>query len=103
MLSDPRHVHSDPVDTAARGDVERLLVGVAEADIGGYFRRPDGSEVLTFRRDDPHPSWPGLIEVALAIDPQAVGNAGLGLAAHVDEQLAVGKGPVWLHLIAIDI
>ena len=44
----PRRVHPDPVDAGARRDVERLLVGVAEAHIGGLFRRPDGAEVLAF-------------------------------------------------------
>src|SRR5262249_36626230 len=99
----PRRVHPDTVDAAARRDVERLLVGVAEAHIGGYFRRPDGADVLAFRRDDPHAPRTGLVEIALGIDPQSIRDARLGLPAHVDEQLAVGERAVREHLIAIDV
>src|SRR5215470_13906697 len=99
----PRRVHPDPVDAASRRDVERLLVNLTEADVGGYFRRPDGAEVFAFRRDDPHTPRTGLVEIALGIDPQAVGNAGLALSAHVDEQLAIRDGPIRLHLVAIDV
>src|SRR5215467_14969247 len=85
--SNPRRVHPDAVDAAACRDVERLLVGVAEAHIGGYFRRPDRAKVLAFRRDDPYAPRTGLVEIALGIDPQSIGDAGLALPAHVDEQL----------------
>src|SRR5882762_8351153 len=103
QLSYPRRVHPDAVDAAARRDVERLLVGVAEAHIGGYFTRPDRPEGLAFRRDDPHAPRTGLVEIALGIDPQSVRDARLGLPAHVDEQLAVSECAVRLHLVAIDV
>src|SRR5882672_7812754 len=103
QLSYPRRVHPDAVDAAARRDVERLLVGVAEADIGRYFRRPDRTEVFAFRRDDPYAARTGFVEIALSIDPQPVRDAGLALPAHVDEQLAVGECAVRLYLIAIDV
>src|SRR5438105_280815 len=61
--SNARRVHSDLVDAGARGDVERLFVGVAETDIGRLFRYADGAEVLAFRRDDPHAAGRGLVEI----------------------------------------
>src|SRR5262249_60661059 len=91
MRLNPLRVHPDPVDAAAGRDVERLPVGIAEAHIGRYFGRPDGAEVFAFRRDYPHAARAGLVEIALGVDPQAVGDAGLGQPAHVDEQLAVGN------------
>src|SRR5215831_19352461 len=80
----PRRVHPDPVDAGARGDVQRLLVGVAETHIGGLFRRSDGAEVLAFRRDDPNAARPGLVKVAFGIDAHAVRDAALGLLGEVD-------------------
>src|SRR5437899_9571036 len=99
----PRRVHPDAVDAAARRNVERLLVGVAEAHIGGYFRGPDRAKVLAFRRDDPYAPRTGFVEIALDIDPQPVRDAGLAQPAHVDEQLAVGERAVWEDLVAIDV
>src|SRR5580700_4918557 len=87
----PRREHPDLVDAGARGDVERLLVGVAEAHIGGLLRCADGAEVLAFGRDDPDPAGAGLVEIALGVDPQSVGDAARGVLAQVDEQLAVGE------------
>src|SRR5260370_23284826 len=79
----PRRVHPDAVDAAACRDVERLLVGVAEAHIGGYFRRPDRAEMLAFRRDDPHPARAGLVEIALGVAPQSLHDSRFCLPARV--------------------
>src|SRR5260370_37514794 len=103
QLSNPRRVHSDAVDAAARRDVERVVVGVAEADIGGYFRGTGRAEVLAFRRDDPYAPRTGFVEITLGIDPQPIRNAGLALPAHVDEQFAVSERAIRLHLVAIDV
>jgi hypothetical protein len=41
----PRRVHPDSVDASARGDVQRLLIGIAETHIGGLFRRSQKKHV----------------------------------------------------------
>src|SRR2546422_6124453 len=102
-LSDARRVDPDPVNSCARGDVERLLVGVAESNIGGSLRGADGAEMLSFRRDDPHAAGTSFVEIAPGIDSQAVGDPGSGCLAQVDEQLAVGEGAVGANFVAVDI
>src|SRR2546430_11859229 len=103
LRSYARRHYPDLVDAGARGDIERLFIGVAESDIGGLFRRPDGAEMFAFRRDDPYPAGAGLVEIALGVDPQAVGDSALGFFAHVDEQLAIGEHSVGADLVAIDV
>src|SRR5712671_4103411 len=99
----PRHVYSDLVDAGTRRDIERLLVGVAKADIGRLLGSPDGAEMFALRRDDPHAAGSGFVKIALGVDAQAIGDTALGVAAHVDEQFAVGKRAVGTHLIAVDV
>src|SRR5258708_12826087 len=78
----PRRVHPDAVDAAACRDVERLLVGVAEAHIGGYFRRPDRAEMLAFPRDDPHPPPAALLAIALPRSPPPIPDPHFRLPPH---------------------
>src|SRR5262245_6554362 len=99
----PGRIHSDLVDAGARRDEQRLTVGLAETNIGRLLGRADRAEVLAFRRDHPDPARASLVEIALGVDPHAVGDAALGAAAHVDEELAVGERPVALHVVAVDV
>src|SRR5258705_7285135 len=62
------HVEPDLVDAGARRDVERLVVAVAELDIGGELRRLDGADMFPLRRDDPHPARTGLPQVSFHVD-----------------------------------
>src|SRR5215470_4016077 len=84
-------VYPDPIDAGAGRNVKRLLVGIAEADVRGYFRRPYGTEVFAIGRDNPHAARSRFEEVSFGVNPQPVGDAWSGLLAHVDEQLSVGK------------
>ena len=59
--------------------------------------------MLPFRRDDPHAAGASLVEIALGIDSQAVGDPGSGCLAHVDKQLAVREHTVGAHFVAVDI
>src|SRR5579883_1734624 len=60
----------DLVDPRSGRDVERLVVGVAELDVGGKLGRLDRADVLAVRRDDPDSSRAGLPQVAVHIDAQ---------------------------------
>src|ERR1700704_5963879 len=46
-LRNARDVHPDPVDAGARGDVQGLVVGVAELDVGDELGRQDRAQVLS--------------------------------------------------------
>src|SRR5580692_438632 len=102
-LPDARLVHANPVDAGAGRDVERLVIAIAEAEIGDEFGREDRAEVLAFRRHDPDSSRPGFPDVALRVHLHAVGNPAGGIRTHVDEHLAVGERVVALDVIAADI
>src|SRR5215468_9818258 len=62
------------VDAGARGDVERLVIAVAELDIGGELGRADRAEMLAFRRNDPDAAGGRLPDISLDVDFQAVGD-----------------------------
>src|SRR5580704_10115826 len=99
----PRREHPDLVDRRTRRNVERLAVVVAEADVGRLFGRPDGAAMLALGRDDPNAAGAGDINIALGVDPHAVGDAALGrVLAQVDEQLAVREHAVGEHIEAVD-
>src|SRR5262245_49514809 len=72
-----RGVESNAIEQIARGDVQALGVGVAEADIGrahllfglaGYIRKLDRPQPLSLRRRDSHLAGPrasGRIEISV--------------------------------------
>src|SRR6267378_206846 len=99
-LRNARDVHPDLVDAGARGDVQGLVVGVAELDVGDELRREDRSEMLALGRYDPHSARRRFPDVPLDVDLQAVGDSWSRVAADVDEHLAVGHRVVGQDAIA---
>src|SRR6266702_99037 len=99
-LRNARDVHPDLVDARARGDVQGLVVGVAELDVGDELGREDRAQMLALGRDDPHPARRRFPDVALDVDLQAVGDSGGRIAADVDEHPAVGHRVVGQDAIA---
>src|SRR6267143_6540015 len=95
-----RDVRPDLVDAGARGDVQGLVVGVAELDVGDELGREDRAQVLALGRDDPHPARSGFPDVPFDVDLQTVGDSGGRIAADVDEHTAVGHGVVGLDTVA---
>src|SRR6266851_3188680 len=67
-LRNSRGVHPDLVDAGARGDVQGLVVGVAELDVGDELGREDRAETLSFWRDDPHHARRRFPDVPLDVD-----------------------------------
>src|SRR5262249_5340216 len=99
----PGHIHPDLVDAGARGDVERLVIGVAELAVCGEFGRGDRAEMLASRRDTPAPAGGRLPDIALDVDFQAVGDAGRRILADVDEHDPVRQGAVRLDVVTLDV
>src|SRR5882757_8231904 len=99
-LRNARDVHPDLVDAGARGDVQRLVVGVAELYVGDELGREDRAQMLALGRYDPHPACGRFPDVALDVDLQAVGDSGSRIAADVDEHAAVRDGVVGQDAIA---
>src|SRR5437762_2098673 len=95
-----RDVRPDFVDAGARGDVQSLVVGVAELDVGDQLGGEDRAQMLALGRDDPHPARRRFPDVALDVDLQAVGDSGSRIAADVDEHPAVGHRVVREDAIA---
>src|SRR6266571_3813866 len=99
-LRNARDVNPDLVDAGARGDVQGLVVGVAELDIGDELGREYRPQMSALGRYDPHPARSRFPDVALDVDLQAVGDSGSRIAADVDEHLAVGHRVVGQDTIA---
>src|SRR6266480_547121 len=99
-LWNPRDVNPDLVDAGARGDVQGLVVGVAELDIGDELGGEYRPQMSALGRYDPHPARSRFPDVALDVDLQAVGDSGSRVAADVDEHLAVGHRVVGQDAIA---
>src|SRR6266516_5997200 len=99
-LWNPRCVHPDLVDAGARGDVQGLVVGVPELDIGDELGREYRPQMSALGRYDPHATRSRFPDVALDVDLQAVGDSGSRIAADVDEHLAVGRCIVGQDTIA---
>src|SRR5205814_4546630 len=95
-----RDVRPDFVDAGARGDVQGLVVGVAELYVGDELGGEDRAQMLALGRDDPHPARRRFPDVALDVDLQAVGDSGSRIAADVDEHPAVGHRVVGQDTIA---
>src|SRR5260370_20364813 len=74
------HVEADLVDAGARRAVERLVVAVAELDVGRQLGPLDGADMLALRPDDPHAAGPGLPHVALHVDAHPVADAAVPMA-----------------------
>src|SRR5882724_5841074 len=58
--------------------------------------------MLALRRNNPDPTGRRFVEVPLAVDSQAVGNAGSRIFADVDEHHAVDERAVRLDLVTLD-
>src|SRR5437762_1387095 len=99
-LRNARDIHTDLVDAGARGDVQGLVVGVAELDVGDELGCQYRTEMLAFGRDDPNPARRRFPDVAADVHLQAVGDSGSRIAADVDEHLAVGHRVVGQDAIA---
>src|SRR5438309_7719148 len=95
-----RDVRPDFVDAGARGDVQGLVVRIAELDVGDQLGGEDRAQMLALGRDDPHPARRRFPDVALDVDLQAVGDSGSRIAADVDEHPAVGHRVVREDAIA---
>src|SRR5882672_2046257 len=95
-----RDVRPDLVDAGARGDVQGLVVGVPELDVGDQLGGEDRAQMLAFGRDDPHSARRRFPDIALDVDLQAVGDSGSRIAADVDEHPAVGHGVVGQDAVA---
>src|SRR5712691_8328666 len=74
-LRNSRDVHPDLVDARARGDVQRLVVGIAELDVGDELGGEDRAQMLALGRYDPHPARSRFPDVPLDVDLQAVGDS----------------------------
>src|SRR5262249_33790360 len=72
--SEPRagNVESNPVQTGARSDVERLAIRVAKRDIAHNLRGFDRPEMSTLASDDPDARRAGCIEISLRGYAQAI-------------------------------
>src|SRR5882724_1855355 len=95
-----RDVRPDLVDAGARGDVQGLVVGIPELDVGDQLGGEDRAQMLALGRYDPHPACGRFPDVALDVDLQAVGDSGSRIAADVDEHAAVRDGVVGQDAIA---
>src|SRR5438309_5947890 len=99
-LRNARGNHPDLVDARARGDVQGLVIGIAELDIGDELGREDRAQVLALGRYDPHPTRRRFPDVPLYVDLQTVADPWGRIAADVDEHLAVGDGVVGQDAVA---
>src|SRR5258707_5070516 len=95
-----RDVRPDLVDAGARGDVQGLVVGIPELDVGAQLGGEDRAQMLTLGRVDPNSARRRFPDVALDVDLQAVGDSGSRIAADVDEHLAVGYRVVGQDAVA---
>src|SRR5882672_11379976 len=71
-LRNARDVNPDLVDAGARGNVQGLVVGVAELDVGDELGGEYRPQMSALGRYDPHPARSRFPDVALDVDLQAV-------------------------------
>src|SRR4051794_5513908 len=102
-------LHRDLVNSGTSTDIECFVVTVAKPETPEPLRHSDGSQVLPFRRNNPHAARTRRIEIALRVHPHAVGpawNTGSGIpllcGGHVKKHSTVRDRIVGLHVICPD-
>src|ERR687887_1818994 len=84
--ADARDAQAHPVDAGERGDVEGPRVVVAPREVVRRLGEPQRAEVLATGRQHPDPARPTGVDVALAVDLEAVDGVLAGCAGHVVER-----------------
>src|SRR5919108_2606827 len=74
-----------PVDARQGGDVERAAVRVAPGQVVRVLGQLDESELLALRREDPDAAGTADVEVAVAVDLDAVDRVFARRVGHVEE------------------
>ena len=78
-LAKARRVHPNFIYAGARRDVESFVVGITEGDVGYELGRADGTQVSSFRRQNPDAARVGFINISLHVYLHAICNSGSGV------------------------
>src|ERR1700677_3884469 len=68
----PGNGQLNAINTRARGDVQRLMIGSAPGDIADALGYVESAQMFSFRRENPHPARARAIDIAFLIDLHSV-------------------------------